>query len=73
MPFDRVLEDVYGQTCLALTQPEGCSRLPFSLRLTDIRLAEHAGDYDQDALAFGENVDPEDMRNYESDQEGRIE
>ena len=67
MPFDRVLEDVYGQTCLALTQPEGCSRLPFSLRLTDIRLAEHAGDYDQDALAFGENVDPEDMRNYESD------
>ena len=73
MPFDRVLEDVYGQTCLALTQPEGCSRLPFSLRLTDIRLAEHAGDYDQDALAFGENVDPEEMRNYESDQEERIE
>ena len=73
MPFGRVLEDVYGQTCLALTRPEGCSRLPFSLRLTDIRLAEHAGDYDQDALAFGENVDPEDTRNHESDQEGRIE
>ena len=70
MPFDRVLEDVYGQTCLALTQPEGCSRLPFSLRLTDIRLAEHAGDYDQDALSFGEDVNPEDMQNYDSDQEG---
>ena len=69
MPFDRVLEDVYGQTCLALTQPEGCSRLPFSLRLTDMRLAEHAGEYDQDALAFGEDVDPEDMQNYDSDQE----
>ena len=73
MPFDRVLEDVYGQTCLALTRPEGCSRLPFSLRLTDIRLAEHAGDYDQDALAFGENLDSENTRNYESYEEGRIE
>ena len=73
MPIDRVLEDVYGQTCLALTQPEGCSRLPFSLRLTDIRLAEHAGEYDQDALAFGDNVDSEDLRNYEADQGGPIE
>ena len=67
MTFERVLEDVYGQTCLALTQPEGCSRLPFPLRLTDIRLAEHAGDYDQDALAFGEDVDPEDMQYCDSD------
>ena len=67
MPFDRVLEDIYAQTCLALTRPEGCSRLPFSLRLTDIRLAEHAGDYDQDALVFGESVEPEDPRNYEPD------
>ena len=73
MPFDRVLEDVYAQTCLALTRPEGCSRLPFSLRLTDIRLAEHAGSYDQDALAFGDNVDHGESENLESDQEGRIE
>ena len=73
MPFDRVLEDVYAQTCLALTRPEGCSRLPFSLRLTDIRLAEHARSYDQDALAFGDNVDHDESENPESDQEGRIE
>ena len=73
MPFDRVLEDVYGQTCLALTRPEGCSRLPFSLRLTDIRLTEHAGSYDQDAFAFSENVDHDESENPESDQEGRIE
>ena len=73
MPFDRVLEDVYGQTCLALTRPEGCSRLPFSLRLTDIRLTEHAGSYDQDAIAFGENVDHDEAQNSESDQEGRNE
>ena len=73
MPFDRVLEDVYAQTCLALTRPEGCSRLPFSLRLTDIRLTEHAGSYDQDALAFGDNVDHDEAQNSESDQEVRIE
>ena len=73
MPFDRILEDVYAQTCLALTQPEGSSRLPFSLRLTDIRLAEYAGSYDQDALAFGDNVDHAESENSESDQEGRIE
>ena len=73
MPFDRVLEDVYAQTCLALTRPEGCSRLPFSLRLTDIRLTEHAGSYDQDALAFGENEDHDEAQNSESDQERRIE
>ncbi len=73
MPFGLVLEDVYAQTCLALTQPEGCSRLPFSLRLTDIRLAEHAGSYDQDALAFGDNVDHDESENSESAEEGRIE
>ena len=65
MPFDRVLEDIYAQTCLALTRPEGCSRLPFSLRLTDIRLAEHAGSYDQDALVFGDNVDQDEPENSE--------
>ena len=65
MPFDQVLEDIYAQTCLALTRPEGCSRLPFSLRLTDIRLAEHAGSYDQDALAFGDNVDQDEPENSE--------
>jgi hypothetical protein len=52
MPFKQVLEDVYAQTCLALTRPEDCSRLPFTLKLTDIRLAEHAGGYDEDALEF---------------------
>lgn len=54
MPFKQILEDIYAQTCLALTRPEDCSRLPFTLKLTDIRLTEHAGGYDEGALAFSE-------------------
>lgn len=70
MPFERVLEDIYAQSCLALTRPEGCSRLPFTLRLADIRLTEHAGGYDPDVLAFGGNVDSEEVWNSEFDQGG---
>ncbi len=62
MPFKQILEDVYAQTCLALTRPEDCSRIPFTLKITDIRLSEHAGVYDEDALAFSdeypENIEP---------------
>ncbi len=54
MPFIDVLEDIYAQACLPLTRPEDCSRYPFTLKLTDIRLTEHAGGYDEDALTFGE-------------------
>jgi len=54
IPFQAILEDIYAQTCLALTRPEDCSRLPFTLKLTDIRLTEHAGGYDEDALKFSE-------------------
>ena len=73
MPFDRVLEDVFAQTCLALTRPEGFSRLPFPLRLADIRLTEHAGTYDEDALAFGDEFDRDGAQDSESEQEGRNE
>jgi hypothetical protein len=54
MPFKDVLEDIYAQTCLPRTRPEDCSRDPFTLKLTDIRLTGHAGGYDEDALTFGE-------------------
>lgn len=52
MPFEKMLEDVYALTCLALTRPEDCSREPFSIKLADIRLREHAGGYDEDALTY---------------------
>ena len=73
MPFNQVLEDIYAQTCLALTRPEGCSRLPFSLKLTDIRPAEHAGSYDQDALAFSESAGEDELGNAEYGQRSRNE
>jgi hypothetical protein len=65
MPFRRVLEDIYAQSCLAFTRPEDCSRLPFTLKLTDIRLAEHAGGYDEDALAFSDDEDENPAANDE--------
>jgi hypothetical protein len=57
MPFEKLLEDVYAFTCLALTRPEDCSREPFSIKLADIRLREHAGGYDEDALAYDDETE----------------
>ncbi|MFC1989424.1 hypothetical protein ACFLVW_02510 [Chloroflexota bacterium] len=57
MPFDAILEDVYALSCLALTRPEDCAREPFTLKLADIRLREHAGGYDEDALAYEDEIE----------------
>ncbi|MBI4583220.1 MAG: hypothetical protein HY717_04275 [Planctomycetes bacterium] len=57
MPFHEILEDVYALTCLAWTRPEDCTRYPITLKLADIRLREHAGGYDEDALEY--NNEPE--------------
>jgi hypothetical protein len=60
MPFEEILEDVYALTCLALTRPEDCTREPFTLKLADIRLREHAGGYDEDALAYDDEIENEE-------------
>lgn len=60
LPLAQILEDVYAQTCLAWTRPEDCSRYPITIKLSDIRLKEHAGGYDEDALEFGDEVDLEE-------------
>lgn len=44
-PFRESLEDLYHFTHLAWTKPDDCSRLPITLRLTDVRLTEEAGEY----------------------------
>jgi hypothetical protein len=54
MPFEECLEDAYALTCLAWTRPEDCTRYPITLKLTDRRLGEDAGEYDADALEFEE-------------------
>lgn len=58
-PFEKVLEDVYALTCLTWTRPEDCTRYPITLKLADIRLREQAGDYDSDALEYGEDTEQE--------------
>jgi hypothetical protein len=57
MPFEEALEDIYALTCLTWTRPEDCTRYPLTLKLADIRLREHAGEYDEDALEYGEDSD----------------
>ena len=59
MPFQDILDDVYALTCLAWTRPEDCTRNPITLKLADIRLREHAGGYDEDALVYGDESEAE--------------
>ena len=60
LPFEHILEDVYALTCLAWTRPEDCTRYPITIKLTDIRLREHAGGYDEDALEYGGEGESDD-------------
>jgi hypothetical protein len=63
MPFEDVLDDIYALTCLAWTRPEDCTRYPLTLKLADIRLREHAGEYDEDALEYGGDSSEEEADN----------
>jgi len=50
----NLLEDVFYLSNLTWTKIDDCSRQPLSIKMTDIRLREFAGEYDVDALRFGE-------------------
>lgn len=50
-PFADVLEELYRLTHLTWTKPDDCSRVPITLRLTDVRLAEEASEYAVDEIA----------------------
>lgn len=50
----QCMEDIYSFTALAWTRPEDCTRYPITLKLTDRRLGEDAGIYDEDAFVFEE-------------------
>ena len=54
MSFDNALQDTFSLANLTWTKIDDCSRVPISLKLTDIRLREVAGEFDEDALRFGE-------------------
>jgi len=52
MDFKLILEDVFALANLTWTKPDYCSRLPISIKMTDIRLRELAGEYEEDKLKF---------------------
>lgn len=57
LPIDECAEDVFRLSTLAWSRPEDCSRYPVTLKLADRFLADEAGEYDEDALQFGEFAD----------------
>jgi hypothetical protein len=59
MSFEWILEDLFCLSNLTWTRIEDCSRVPLSIKMTDIRLREVAGDYNRDALQF--DVQEEEM------------
>ncbi len=59
LDFKRILEDIFSLANLTWTKPDYCSRLPISVKMTDIRLREIAGEYDEDKLRFSEEEDEE--------------
>ena len=50
MELTKILEDVFYLSNLTWTKINYCSKLPISIKMTDIILREVAGAYDQDAL-----------------------
>jgi hypothetical protein len=63
LSLEQCLEDVYALTTLAWTRPEDCTRHPITLKLTDRRLGEDAGEYDSDAYEFEESDTAETAEN----------
>jgi hypothetical protein len=52
MNFKHLLQDVFSLANLTWMKPEACSRLPISVKMTDIRLREVAGEYDEDKMKY---------------------
>jgi hypothetical protein len=54
MDFKLLLQDIFSLANLTWTKPDSCSRLPISVKMTDIRLREIAGEYDEDQMKYVE-------------------
>ena len=52
MKLDDILHDIFDLSNLTYTKVDFCSRLPLTIKMTDLRLREVAGKYDKDALGF---------------------
>jgi argonaute-like protein implicated in RNA metabolism and viral defense len=54
LDMQKISEDVFYLANLTWTKIDDCSRLPLTIKMNDIRLRELAGEYNRDALRFGE-------------------
>ena len=54
LSLEKVVEDTFYLSNLTWTKIDDCSRQPLSIKMTDIRLREFAGEYNRDALRFSE-------------------
>lgn len=52
MSIDKICRDFFYLSNLTWTKIDGCIRVPITLKLTDIRLREEAGDYEEDKFRF---------------------
>jgi hypothetical protein len=52
LPLRVLSEDLFWLSNLTWTRVEDCSRVPISIKMTDIRLREVAGDYNRDAVQY---------------------
>jgi hypothetical protein len=59
MALETISEDLFRLSNLTWTRVEDCSRVPISIKMTDIRLREVAGDYNRDAIQF--DIQEEEM------------
>lgn len=48
MPLETVLRDIYYLSTLAYTKPDDCSRDPLTIKMTDRRINEYGGKYDNE-------------------------
>ena len=52
MPLEKIVKDFFYLTNLTWTKIDDCSRLPITIKITDIRLREEAGEYEEDKYNF---------------------
>ncbi|MFZ3168249.1 MAG: hypothetical protein WA130_11590 [Candidatus Methanoperedens sp.] len=71
-PIKDIIEDVFYLSNLTWTKIDDCSRDPISIKMTDIRLREIAGEYDEDLLKFGEDEEDETGEGKKMEKEQKI-
>jgi len=54
MSIEDGLKDVFDLSCLTWSKPDGCMRLPLTIKLCDIALFDDAAEYDMDLVRFAD-------------------